>query len=784
MKLMVASYNNGTPGWNGEAEETKLRSYTIDHKFNAPAECIIKLADVDGSLMRKYNTDANDVYLGVGKITLEDPNNTDIFYGRIIRAVGDSTNRTLTLECRDWLDQLDEELITYDMREKLGTSDMRQSMGRSDPDGTLFAATVDVASKSIYSAQADDGGVFTDETIAANNITDDDMTLLPALPVANDAYYFGFETKQSGFSLYISQQGDWVGTVVWTYWDGGAWAGLSGGPSGADSTFESAGQVDYSWTVPGDWATTAVNGVTAYYVRCEVNSFTGITTQPLGRNAWEAYYFFDDGEYDGGMAFANDQHNGQNLVFTTGMAGSRTWGVGPYADNVTWHSAEYNEAGSYADVWVDDSNSHDTDDADAAFEVDYSFRVYLGDDAPSVFYEDGSISAAKIHLVVYAYRAAGSPFPLNIKVGGVYKEIAQIKNDLSRQSVEFEVPGEYVSDIIDADGIAQIQIEMSSAAHLELYYVRLEIDCETTGYSTAITINDTFNPNRLEIATDLTAAATRVWEEIPYCIARTIPKHIDSDTGTIITDGDGIVILTCDVTIEATTGISTRQYTDRTRLQILQDLAQQDKSVFWITLGGTTVTYKQTFGADTMQLTDGKVDSWQSSQDYGTLVNSYDVYGARIGDYQIYQQSQTAASITKFLATRSKVIKNTGLVSDADAKAIGTALVARDNEVQQMVGCTISGNTATAAHATTIKLGEIVEITSSYLWSTAAKDYIVTRFVYDSEQHKTSLTLHPKVDIGLQPIVTLDSQSKMIQEQADMSQKDTYVPEPVTHEVV
>jgi len=80
MKLMVSSYNNGGTAWNAEAEETELLSYSIIHAFNKPAECNIVLADPSGTLMQKYNADANDVYLGVGKITLEDPTGTDIFW--------------------------------------------------------------------------------------------------------------------------------------------------------------------------------------------------------------------------------------------------------------------------------------------------------------------------------------------------------------------------------------------------------------------------------------------------------------------------------------------------------------------------------------------------------------------------------------------------------------------------------------------------------------------------------------------------------------------------------
>ena len=186
-----------------------------------------------------------------------------------------------------------------------------------------------------------------------------------------------------------------------------------------------------------------------------------------------------------------------------------------------------------------------------------------------------------------------------------------------------------------------------------------------------------------------------------------------------------------------------------------------------MTLGGVTVTYKQTFGADTMQLTDGKVNSWQSYIDYGSMYNEYHVYGARLGDYEISQVSTDTTSETKFKSTKTKVVRNTGLVSDADAVAIGTALAARDANPSLMVGCTITGNTATTAHATTIKLGEIVEITSSYLWPTAAKDYIVTRFAYDSEQHETYLTLHPKVSIGITELDTPTTQGKRLKAQLD-----------------
>ena len=180
-------------------------------------------------------------------------------------------------------------------------------------------------------------------------------------------------------------------------------------------------------------------------------------------------------------------------------------------------------------------------------------------------------------------------------------------------------------------------------------------------------------------------------------------------------------------------------------------------------------------------MTDSTVSDWQSLHDYASMFNSIKVYGARIGDYEIYQLSEDAASKTKFLSTKNKIIRNAGLVADTDAKAIGTALAAKQHEGPQMVGCTIFGNTATAAHATTIKLGEIVEITSSYLWpAAAAKDYIVSRFIYDSEQNKTQLTLYPKASTGEQEIKFHNPPLDAMKE--DM-EADKHISDPVTHEV-
>jgi hypothetical protein len=774
MKLMIASYNNGGATWNAEVEETQLRSYSLEHRFNEPARCVIELNDPTGTLIQKYNADANDVYIGVAKLTLEDPTGTDIFEGRIAKAIGNSADRTVVLECFDWLCQLDDEKITYDMREKL-SGNIRQSTLHTDDDISKVYKK-EAATRNLKSAQADDGGAQTDETDEANEDTADDMTLLPAVPAVNDAYYFGFNGKTSSFWLNITQQGAWSGTTAWEYSQGaGSWNALvitGGWDDGWQDTFEDNGWLEYTHTPQGDWATDAVNGVTAYWIRCRVATYVGITTQPLGGEAYAEYYVYDDT-----MAWANDAYNGLKLFFTAGMAGNIEVSTGPYQEqmSIVLDTTDAPAAGT-ANVWEDDGSVHEMEDSGSPWNVRYDFRSRV---TASGFYT--SMSKASVEIVA-CNEDLTAPATVEVDSGGTYYEIGFIEQTAADEFLrkDLRIPDSLLSNIWDAAGEASVRVNAPSLGNLKIDMIRLKCTVLTTGYSTGVTINDTINPNLLEVATDLTAAATKVWEGIPYCIAKPIHDHLESATGPIL-GGDATVTLTAaGGDIEDTTGYSTSQFKDVSRLQILKTLAEQDQSVFWITLGGTTVTYKQTFGADTQQLTDGKIKSWRSQFDYGPVYNSYKVYGIRIGDYEVYQLSEDAASKTKYLSTKTKVIHDTGLVSDVDASSVGTALVAKQHEAEQMVGCTIAGNTATAAHGTTIRLGEIVEITSSYLWPTAAKDYIVSRFVYDSKRHETDLTLYPKASLGEKVVRPIDPTLK---ERNDRRDANIYTPDPITHEV-
>lgn len=136
----------------------------------------------------------------------------------------------------------------------------------------------------LSSAQADDGGVFTDETIVARNDTPDTMTLLPATVAVGDAYYFGAIGPFDRIELNISTagEGDWV--VVWEFWSGAAWDAVGDIVDNTDG-FKLPGLIDILTPSTPGWVATTVNSVTAYYVRARVTSVTTTTTQPLGQTA-------------------------------------------------------------------------------------------------------------------------------------------------------------------------------------------------------------------------------------------------------------------------------------------------------------------------------------------------------------------------------------------------------------------------------------------------------------------------------------------------------------------
>lgn len=144
--------------------------------------------------------------------------------------------------------------------------------------------------ESFYKAIADDGGVTTDETTAAGNATVNDMTLLPAVPAVNDAYYFGSLSLFDSIGITIGTAGVGVWTITWEYWDGDSWDALAGVSDGT-AGFTVTGRVDF--TRPDDWAQTTVATFSAYWVRARVSAYTSIVTQPKGTQAWSGLRLYD-----------------------------------------------------------------------------------------------------------------------------------------------------------------------------------------------------------------------------------------------------------------------------------------------------------------------------------------------------------------------------------------------------------------------------------------------------------------------------------------------------------
>ena len=133
----------------------------------------------------------------------------------------------------------------------------------------------------IFSAKQDDGGVFTDYTAAASEDTPDDVPLVPAVPVVGDAFYFGYQKPFNGVAIAITTAatGDW--SVLWEYWDGGAWQ-LFPDVKDATQSFHVIGELRVEVPVaPGDWATVAVDGTVAYWLRARVAVVNATDVQPL-----------------------------------------------------------------------------------------------------------------------------------------------------------------------------------------------------------------------------------------------------------------------------------------------------------------------------------------------------------------------------------------------------------------------------------------------------------------------------------------------------------------------
>lgn len=119
------------------------------------------------------------------------------------------------------------------------------------------------------------------------------FNMLPAIPVAGDIIYFGIDTTlaNSGpfnnlvFDIATAQTN--ITNIDWEYWNGGAWAALTinnDNTANGGQPMSIAGVNSVHWEQPANWATTAVNGITGYWVRLRVLAVGANPTPPVQQN--------------------------------------------------------------------------------------------------------------------------------------------------------------------------------------------------------------------------------------------------------------------------------------------------------------------------------------------------------------------------------------------------------------------------------------------------------------------------------------------------------------------
>jgi len=142
------------------------------------------------------------------------------------------------------------------------------------------------ASNSLTGALFWNGSTYTNETTAANNSTANDMTLLRSSPAVNDAYYFGGKEPFYKLRINIGTAGSGTWTITWEYYNGSTWSAIPDVNDPTNGFRNGTGNKDITFSPPSNWASTSINGVPAYWIRARVSSFTSITTQPKGTQAW------------------------------------------------------------------------------------------------------------------------------------------------------------------------------------------------------------------------------------------------------------------------------------------------------------------------------------------------------------------------------------------------------------------------------------------------------------------------------------------------------------------
>lgn len=318
-----------------------------------------------------------------------------------------------------------------------------------------------VYAKNPTGALAEDGGGFTHETTEASNDTENDMTLLPAVPAVDDAYYFGSDATFSAIRLRIGTQGAGVWTITWEYKNTlGNWVALSDVVDDTNGFKAATGLRQVSFTVPSDWGNLSVDGVQAYWIRGRVSAYTSITDQPLGTRVR-----IDDGD--------------QTLLPTSGdtpqFSTDARW-------QVTTGSFTTNKTIERLQIHADDEP--DTIDS-GSFDVEIDFlMIHIG--TFTFPYHSGS-EALRVEPLKVTISIPG-------RVGGV------------RQNLGLNSP------ILVLQGNMDTNTSWGSPPGEKLFQIAFESYHEAFQWFTSDLINCKMAINRFEIKKDPSSRKKRVWE--------------------------------------------------------------------------------------------------------------------------------------------------------------------------------------------------------------------------------------------------------------------------------
>ena len=768
MVIKIASYNDGASNYNAEVEETKWTDYRIIARFNECAEAVITIADPTGSIMRKYNVDANDVFIGPGRLTIEQPAASDIFDGRILKAVGDSGSATVRLLCKDWLNQLADPIITKDMREDLDGSGLRQSEIRANLEAVETFTGAGDSTKPLYTSGAD-YYMFDDAMSWDIEGFDGYYIALPFSHVGEQDITIGpFAEDLLGVT---SRTGDL--RDMWEYDDDECVYTCVAGVAGSEGEFRlfanegslGAKATAITCTMTYQYYDGSGDG-TFYYWDADGDARVAIDTVVMGADSAAPYRTLSVALTPDQVTKAQADNDGLiKFEFWTAAVGGETpiininqWTITATVNVASGHPSlitieetrktgdeAFDDARMYEDGVGYTDETADINDKVGAHDVTY-FPDPLSRQDCFYFGHNNQFNEMKIQIVVAGDHAG--TFIWQYWDGDSWESLSSVSDGTSgfkgttgHKTVSWTLPSDWEKATVDSKTYYFVRAWQSAVAPAVTAQAKGEYGYVVNGAG-----------NILEVNTDLSITGLGLWETCPYSIIQPVYKHIDTaEGGTLVSDGstgsghDPLVVLTSAAGIEHTSGFSTRRYENHVPLVILQDLANIDKAAFYMPVGTTALTWKSTYNdAAPTAMTDASVIKWGAEYSFLDVRNGYLLYGPMINDNVMKLDTKDivggdpgADSKSTYGVSRYGVINNAGFTSEYELSALGSAIVERDEDVLLFLNCDIAGLSA-------LRLGDEVSITSTYLGLTAAK-YVIIYWEYSYSGNITSLRLHPRL---------------------------------------